>query len=151
MTAHRGRTMTNAEFRRLWLDESIAVGQIGALLGISQQAVSSRADRRGLPPRRMGPPPTITDDALFCAMWAAGVANLEMAQHFGIHERTVRNHVKRLGLARRTGGNNHGITSRQFIQDRALAQMRADAAEVKAQWRLAEMVDGSATSGRWAA
>lgn len=151
MTLKRGKPISNAEFRRLWLDMSITTAQIGEQLGISQQAGCARASTRGLPKRRKGPAPTVSEDEVFRAMWISGVSNLEMAKRLGISERTVRNHVSRLGLDRRCGGTNHGITAEEFAQAQMIARMRDDAALVKAQWKLAEMVDAPATSGRWAA
>lgn len=133
--------MSMAEFRRLWGDKSMTLAQIGQQLGISQVAVSERARTRGLSNTRpMGPLPTISDDALFREMWSAGVLTVEMAQHFGVHQRSIRNHVTRLGLPRR-GKARTSITLADFLADRLRARLDAAAVESMAAMRLSEMVD----------
>lgn len=151
MTGRRGKTVSEAEFRRMWRDKSMTLRQVGEALGITQAAVSARAGTRGLPPRAMGPVPIITDSRLFKAMWAAGVHNDDIARAFGVNEKTVRNHAKRIGLQRKAGGRGQGITAAQFAEARIAAIMAAGAQEIRAQWALAEMVDGKANTGRWAA
>lgn len=138
----RGRHVSMAEFRRLWDDNSLTLAQIGLLLGITQQAVTGRAATRGLVNTRpMGPPPAISDDALFRDMWAAGVVVADMAQHFGVHQRSIRNHVTRLGLPKRGNYGWASISLADFLADRLRARLDLAATESMAAMRLSEMVD----------
>lgn len=94
--------VSEAEFARLWRNQSLTLAEIGQRIGGVQYAtVSARARRRGLPPRLTGPAPAIHDDAAFCQMWRAGVSGPKIAAHFGVHINTVDRHVRRLGLVRR--------------------------------------------------
>lgn len=152
MSARRGKQVSSAEFRALWCDLSLTCTEIGARLGITQAAVSARAQMRDLPPRPYGPVPLISNNAGFAKMWAAGVHGREMAKAFGVSEKTVRNHAKRLKLPKRTGGQGHGITAAQYAEQVIAAGMRAESSAVRAQWALAEMVDRKAySSGKRAA
>lgn len=131
-----------AEFSRLWADESLTLSQIGQQLGISQQAVTGRAATRGLVKTRpMGPRPSISDDGLFRDMWAAGVVVSDMARHFGVHDRSIRNHVTRLGLPKRGNYGWASITLADFLAQRLRAHFDAAAAETKAAMRQSKMVD----------
>lgn len=144
----RGRNVSMAEFRRLWADESLTLSQIGQQLGISQQAVTGRATTRGLVNTRpMGPRPSISDDTLFRDMWATGVVVADMARHFGVHQRSIRNHVTRLGLPKRGNYGWASISLADFLADRLRAQLDAAATETMAAMRLSEMVDRPRASG----
>lgn len=106
MTAIPGRSMSVAEFRRMWEDRSITVQQMGEMLGgISPQAVASRARKRGLADRtyRRGDSRRKIDVAEFREMWAFGVSAREIAAHFGISEAGVKVAVARYDLPRRQG------------------------------------------------
>lgn len=149
--ANRGKMVSNAEFKRLWLDRSNTVAEIGSMLGISGSAVTCRAIIRGLGPRDCGPLPSISDDVQFRAMWIARVAMCEIARELGVHVNTVRNHAIRLGLKRRSGGRSTAISMAQFRHQQAVARLAETAQAERAQWALAEMIDGRASSGRWAA
>lgn len=151
MSAHRGKALTIAEFRRLWGDPNLTQGQIGAMLGIKQHAVSLRGKLRGFPPRPMGPEPAITDDATFRSMWAARVKSQHIADHFGVALRTVTKHAARLKLPEKPRGRGLSITLSEYHELQLLERLKASAAETRAQWALAEMVDGTAKTGRWAA
>lgn len=151
MSAHRGKPLTIAEFRRLWDDPNLTQGQIGALLGISQHAVSLRGKLRGFPPRPMGPEPAITDDNSFRSMWAALVRSQHIADHFGVALRTVTKHAERLKLPEKPRGKGRSITLSEYRELQLLERLKVSAAETRAQLQLAEMVDGVAHTGRWAA
>lgn len=145
---HRGRHVSMAEFRRLWGDKSMTLAQIGQQLGISQVAVSERARTRGLSHTRpMGPAPAISDDTLFRDMWATGVVVADMARHFGVHQRSIRNHVTRLGLPKRGNYGWASISLADFLADRLRAQIDAAATETMAAMRLSEMVDRPRAGG----
>lgn len=97
----RGKAVSDAEFERLWSDYSLTCAQIGARLGITRQAVSTRARRRGLPPRPQGRRVPAYDVELFGRMVSAGVRQADIAAHFGMSDTTVRAHARRAGLAPR--------------------------------------------------
>ena len=138
--AKRGKVMSRAEFARLWADKRLTVAQIGAAIGVSGAAVSSRAVKRGLPGRQMGPLPAIRDDAMFRELWAAGVMIDDMAQVFGVNPKSIRNHVTRLGLPRR-GVRGPTITMDDYRQAKLGACM-AEAARIERGALInAEMVD----------
>lgn len=138
----RGKQVSASEFRRLWMDKSMTLAQIGASLGVSGAAVTCRAARRDLPPRQMGPLPLLHDEALFAEMWAEGVKVNEMAAHFGVNEKTVRNHVDRLNLRRRgKSGTRARLTISDFQQIRLRNGMAAAASIEQAQFINAEMAD----------
>lgn len=94
----RGKVISDAEFERLWSDYSLTCAQIGAWLGIARQSVSTRARRRGLPPRPQGRRVPAYDGVLFGRMVSAGVRQADIAAHFGISDTTVRAHARRAGL-----------------------------------------------------
>lgn len=145
--ANRGKTTSEAELRRLWLDKSVTLAEIGRRLGITQQAVTGRAERRGLPPRPMGPLPAISDDDLFRAMWSAGVTINDMAAHFGVNEKSIRNHVQRLGLPKRGCYGWSSITMAEFQVQTTLQAMKASAAQTRAALIDAEMLDRRGRNG----
>jgi DNA-binding CsgD family transcriptional regulator len=138
----RGKSVSDAEFRRLWGDRSLTLAEVGSILGISGAAVTSRAECRGLPHRPMGPVPSISDSNLFEQMWNDGVMLVEIAQHFRVSARTVRNHVARLGLSRRpTGRKSNVIHLNDFMQIRLRRALEVAARSEQAQFINAEMVD----------
>jgi hypothetical protein len=143
MTAYRGKPLSYAEFARLWADTSISIAQIGAMAGISQQAVQQRAKARGLPLRGLrGVPRTIRDDDEFTAMWEAGVGRAEMARHFGVCEPLIGIQARRLGLPKRRLHWRRALTVQGFLMAREAAVTRAALLD-------SEMVDR--IGARWAA
>lgn len=141
MTKHRGRTVSIAEFSRLWASD-MTEAQIGALLGITQAAVQMRAKARGLPRRKDGPPRIITDTATFRSMWTAGVMIDAMATHFGVAERTIRTTVERLGLEKRGRNRHRSITIFEWRERRLAEALAASAARTRDVMALADMADG---------
>lgn len=99
MMPKEGKRIAPAEFRRLWLDPSVRVDDLAAMLGITRQAVQQRARARGLSPRPMGRLQlTVINDPEFPEMWIAGVRAWEIAIHYGCHRVTVCKTARRLGL-----------------------------------------------------
>jgi hypothetical protein len=119
-----GKTVSEAEFRRLWGDLSLSVAQIGERLGICQQAVTSRAQRRGLPSRqaRGGAKAMIPREAFFAA-WQAGVSVAAMAEMFDCDIKTIRNTRHRMGLPKRPKGGK-GTNPALSIAEYRAAQLR---------------------------
>lgn len=149
MARNTGKTISEAEFRRLWDDPSITVAQIGERLGIRQTAVSSRAKTRNFPPRPARGTKPICDVAQLTRMWLAGVAIPGIAEALGCNEKTVRNTRVRLGLPERSPGRwkaSIGLADFRAVQLRdALA---ARAREEQAAMINAEMVDNFQALGR---
>lgn len=136
--AHRGKTMSRAEFARLWNDHSITVAEIGARLGISSQAVRFRALARDLPDRPRYPRERFhvvqpEQEAEFRSMWTAGVGVYDMAEHFRTNTQRIGRTAQRLGLPKRNLTRWNKITidewreldARQRLVEVAAAEQRA--------------------------
>lgn len=117
MTAHRGRTISNAEFRRLWMDNTISTVEIGKLLGISKSAVRDRALSRGLPPRKRGLTKRanrrVTAEALR-PLWDAGVNLAGLAEYFGVQLESIPKAARRLNMPPRNLTRWNSITLEQY-------------------------------------
>lgn len=110
MTTH-GKTISEAEFRRMWQDESLTITEIGRRLGIGCNAVRSRAAVRGLGDRPIRHPRMSTkkiDDDAMQKLWAKGVQIDEICARLGVGKASVRLAVKRLGLPARPHGGVRG-------------------------------------------
>ena len=101
---HRGKTISEAAFKRMWADPKVTVVDMAAALGISPQAVSRRAMHRGLSNRGRLAAISIKDDEAFKAMWEAGKTLAEIAEHFGCCRHSATATRKRLGLKPRPRG-----------------------------------------------
>ena len=94
----RGKRVSEAEFRRLWADLTISVTEIGRRLGISCNAVRSRAEIRKLPPRPNGRPWRRTyDHAKMISLYNAGLSMPAIAEACGCSYMTVRQALHRGG------------------------------------------------------
>lgn len=152
--AHRGKIVSEAEFRRMWFNSALSVEEIGNILGISQAGVSTRAKTRKLPNRTengFGHFTRSIDDAVFADMWAAGVGRDEIATHYGCSLKTVRNTRARLGLEIRGYGERPKMTMAQFLEARLSARMAETAKIERAALWDAEMIDGHRNRDRMAA
>lgn len=148
-TARRGKSMTVAEFSRLWLDPEVKAQDIADRLGVTVQAVRCRAMARGLPKRKGGGGMNRKiDPALFREMWAANVGQKAIAAFFGVHPHCVTKRRKEWGLPKRHCNRWNAISVAGFLLARK-------AREEQAALALAEMVDGRrdprSLSGRRAA
>lgn len=93
----------NNTLRDLWASPATRA-EIAAVLGISEQGVSERVRRLGLPPRRLGKRPVpAAEDATLRDLWASPATLAEIASVFGISEWGVRGRARRLGLPPRRG------------------------------------------------
>lgn len=143
---HRGKTVTVAEFRRMWFDPTLTLDDIGRQLDICNRAVWQRAKHRGMPDRttviKPGPAPTL--DAEAEAMWRACVRVEDIAAAYGTSVSTVHMHVhrNRVRRARVVSRWHPGITLADYRTLQLRAAMAASAQEEQAALRLAEMVDG---------
>lgn len=130
--AHRGKRVSEADFRRLWQDRQLTLRQIGVILGISESAVHYRGRRRGLPPRGVSKPTLLAicgaREAEFRAMWQGNVASQDIAAHFGVSDNTVPNTAARLGLPQRgVRWRGVGIGIAEWREARVAQAMAADA------------------------
>ena len=108
---NRGKTISEAEFRRMWQDASLSITDIGRHLGIGCNAVRSRAAVRGLGERPIKHPRMTTkkiDDDAMRRLWAKGVPIEEICAALGVSKAPVRLAVKRLGLPARPNGGVRG-------------------------------------------
>ncbi|RHZ96479.1 winged helix-turn-helix domain-containing protein [Cereibacter sphaeroides] len=145
MKAHRGKIVSNAEFRRLWLDNTISAKEIGQRLDISLSAVSWRARSRGLPPRKKGlamrAHRRITAEALR-PLWVCGVNLAGLAEHFGVKEEAITKAARRLGMPPRSVTRWNSITLEQYRAQQLADRMAEEARKTRLQMQFAEMVDG---------
>lgn len=136
---HTGKRVSEAEFRRMWADQTLSQAEIGRRLGISGSAVRSRAATRGLPPR--------PDDRHFARqfdherivrLYLAGFSAESVSARIGCSLSVVRHAVIRAGHKMRS----RNMAGRPKVDDILRAAMAASAREEQAALRLAEMVDG---------
>lgn len=109
--AGRGKTISEAEFRRMWQDESLTITEIGRRLGIGCNAVRSRAAVRGLGDRPIKHPRMSTkkiDDDAMRKLWVKGVPIDEICDRLGVGKASIRLAIKRLGLTARPHGGVRG-------------------------------------------
>lgn len=136
MSARRGKRVSEAEFRRLWLDGNVSAQAIADRLGVTVQAVSSRAQIRGLPKRPGGGGTNRKlEPRLFREMWDANVKPSHIAAFFGVHPECVTKRARLWGFPARNCTRWNSVTLAAFLLGRA-------ARTEQAALRLAEMVDG---------
>ena len=145
MTANRGKRISEAEFRRMWMNSNLPVREIAKALGINVGNVSARAKRRGLPSRNA---PNASarvhgiDCPLFAKMWLAGVGTRAMAAHYGVSSGTPTNTARRLSLPARGNRAGYAMTVADFFALQLRIAMAASARETQAALWNADMVDG---------
>jgi len=138
-----------AHVRRAWADTATPTEVSARALGITRHRLSDMARCIGLPPRRPGPKPRVSDGDEFAAMWAAGVGTGEIMRHYGWKRRSGPFVMARLlGLPPRPHGrSHHSITVAEF-RERQIALRMAEAASVtRCALRDAGMTDNPA--GNW--
>lgn len=129
--ANRGKVVSEAAFRRMWMDLTIPREEIGALIGITPQSVMRRAKRRGLPSRRDLARETCRsfDVDEFRDMWITGVRTKDILAYFGCSNPTTTEAAKRFGLPPRgKSWQYRGISIEEY---REIQLGRAMAAEAK--------------------
>lgn len=134
--SHRGRQISAAEFRRLWCDSTMSTDEIGRHLGITGQAVRTRAKIRALPPRKPGVRSIIgaKAEARIRELWAANVMAIGIAQDLGIARDTANNHIGRLCLPPRP---RRGLITLAEFREQEVARRMACAAQAEHQRRRA--------------
>lgn len=139
MTVHRGKRVSDGEFRRLWEDMSLSKQGIGRILGISGNCVQKRASARNLPARPGGQPfARIHDHKRILRLYGTGLSREVVARMMGCTASTVIHALRVAGVTLR--GRHHPAA---MTEAQALAIMlAASARETRAQMVMAEMVDG---------
>ncbi len=100
--AHRGKQISNAEFRRLWEDMTISKAEIGRRLGIGIAAVSQRAAARGLPPRPdVRPWQRVHSEAEILELFGIGLSANQIARRMGCTIATVRHTLRKNSIGMR--------------------------------------------------
>lgn len=132
------------EFRRLWADPSLRLDDIAARLGMVKRCVESRAVAMGLPKRKTGIPKVYAFPADFDDMWKAGVTTREIGAFVGRSHNLPSVEARRRNLKPRSKSCGKKLTMLAYqLAKRAKAERAAMIA--------ADMVDGRAHTGRWAA
>lgn len=153
--AKRGKKMAPAEFARLWLDSAIRVCEIAKLLGISSEAVCSRARTRNLPNRTEAGiviRPRKIDAAVFAELYQAMVGTKDLCAFFKVSHPMIGRTADRLKIPRRALRKGAASISIEEYRANKLRTAMATTAEIeRGHWKNAEMVDGQARVGRWAA
>lgn len=130
-----GKAVSEAEFRRMWCDESITATEIGRRLGISRQAVCIRAKTRGLPPRKGGAGrKRKLDPAMFRKLWDANVSPRDIARVFGCSPPTVTERARMWGFPPRDCHKWNVVSVEAFAM---AISARAEQAAARALWRAA--------------
>jgi lambda repressor-like predicted transcriptional regulator len=136
---NRGKQVTVAEFRRMWLDLSISQGEIGKRLGITGQAALCRALSRGLAPRPSKRPWTRKIDHIRIArLYTSGLSIAAIAKVTGHSRNAIQNALQMQGVAMRPVGKPAPVQVNRLLAE----AMAASARETRAAMRDAEMVDG---------
>lgn len=135
-SAKRGKVVSEAEFRRMWMDETITAREIGEQLGVSEQAVRFRAKNRGLPPRKGGGGKfRKIDPVRFRRMWDANVGSADIARAFGVTQPGVNLRARQWGFPKRNCTRWNMVPLVRFLWAETARQEQAA-------MKLAEMVDG---------
>lgn len=142
---HRGKTVTVAEFRRMWHDPELTVDDIARALNVCRRSVWQRARHRGMPDRttiiKPGPKPTL--DAAAEAMWRACVRGEDIAALYGVNVSTIHMHVHRKGIerSRQVDRWHPAITLSDYraaqLREAMAASAKAEQAAALAMWRAA--------------
>lgn len=131
-----GKTVSNAEFRRMWMDETITATEIGRRLGITVQAVRIRARVRNLPPRKGGAGKVKKiDPVLFRKLWDANVSPVEIGRLFNCCPQNVTKRAREWGFPQRDCHKWNVVSLAAFI-------LSVSARETQAALKMAKMVDG---------
>jgi hypothetical protein len=134
--SHRGKRISEAEFRRLWADMGLSISEIGRRLGVSCNAVKRRAEVRGFPDRLQGRPFGRTyDHDRIAALYRAGLSMQAIARIEGCAQNSV------LMALRRAGVKSRDRKDPMTTSVPAKALMAASARETRAALALSEMVD----------
>ena len=141
---NRGKTISEAEFRRMWQDRSLSLAQIGVALGITREAVRQRGKARNMPPR--GDSKThiaaVRDDDAFRRMWIAGVSTNDLMRLHGCSRSAILKAARRLGLSGR-GHAFPGIALDEFLQIELARKLAESAARTQAEMIRRNMADYS--------
>ncbi|WP_457647641.1 hypothetical protein [Profundibacter sp.] len=133
------KNITSEVLEPVWMRHDIPTEVIAARLGVTRQAISSKAHRLGLPSRAKNRR-KLVDDETFARMWFAGVSASEMADAFGYcGKAAITTRRRLLGLParrRERGSGNRGgwpktITITQFYEQELAERMKREAGMVR--------------------
>jgi hypothetical protein len=150
MQAHRGKRISDAQFRRWWDDPALTLGEIGARLGVSSKAVSQRAAVRGFP-QRVGGRCRIYDAARIVALYRLGLSERAVAAVMGCSRCAVQGALNAAGVVRRVRGVPSPLRPEAAREALVALAMRGAARETRAAMRDAEMIDRASPKRRVAA
>lgn len=139
-TARRGRKISEARFRALWLDPMVRSEDIAALLDITPSAVRFRAKARGLGRKPLLRDKRITDPE-FPALYLGGVSGRDLCALYGCTHPRLHRTADRLGLPRRNLRGRKELTLAQYREVALQARMKAAARAEQAALARADMVD----------
>ena len=143
-TPHRGETVTEAEFSRMWHDHALTYQDIADALKITKRGLYQRAKTRSFPDRR----PILWAqmdgfDDEFPMMWRGCVRGDDIAKHYGRSVAAVEKKARQLGIRRGRTVNRHhpGITMELYQAVRLRLAMARAARIEQAAMINAELVD----------
>ena len=137
--AHRGKSISISEFRRMWNDKTMTQRDIAKELGITTKSVFNRARARGLQSRHINRRCGL--DAEAKAMWDAGVTAKDIAAEYGLGVPTVYQYFRKL-RGSKSGRVRRKIISIEDYRALQLAEAMAQSAdETKAEMRKRNLED----------
>lgn len=143
-TSRRFIRISPAALRAAYADPDRTVASIAAEFGMSMRGLRGRLHAIGEAPRShctKRPSITPAQESLFKQAWAEGVPANEMAAHFKVSYRTIRNTADRLGLPKRRPGVKGKVRIAHLLQERMAVAMARTAAIEQAAIINAEMAD----------
>lgn len=130
------RQINEQAFAALWNNYAVPIERIAGAMGLSHSGVRWHARRIGLPLRPRGNRPKY-DPSLLAKLWMAGVSSAEIANHFGLKNRScVGAAAHKLGLPKREkggrSGRRNGGWKRCTPMSEVIDQMAAEAMGISA-------------------
>jgi len=138
-TARPLANITRELLEPIWSRRDIAIKDIAARLGVTRQAICSKAKTFGLP-SRAGNQIKYGSDDIFRRLWLAGVSTNEIAAALGYsHKSAVGVRSKAMGLPARTrmssdggpGGWPRALTMAQYQEQLLAERMAREAASAQ--------------------
>ena len=125
----------------VWARLDISMDRIAETLGVTRQALSSKAKTLGLPSRAGNrEPQKKIPDQQFIKMWNAGVNTTDIARHFGYSRRSAvskRREMLNLPARQRAKGSNKNhcgwvgtISLTRFLEDQLAEKMKCESPHV---------------------
>jgi hypothetical protein len=144
--APRGKQITAAQFKQLWMNPDLRAKDIAVELGISTSAVISRARTRGLPDRKqLGIVfrDRKIDDPEFADMYLSGVSLKDLYELYDCAHSVIARTAAKMMLPKQQRQSRSKISLDDYRALKLRSRMAAQAKIEAGHWRNAEMVDGS--------